>query len=81
MYVVSQPLKSYIDQAGQVRYYDPDNVGNGALAGGCGCQHQGVLGGVLPESPTGKAALAIGVVAVGVGGVLVYRRVKKGKRR
>ena len=51
------------------------------MVGGCGCQHQGVLGGVLHESPTGKAALAIGVVAVGVGGVLVYRRVKKGTRR
>lgn len=80
MYVVSQPLRTYVDQAGQVRSYDPDNITSGGLAGGCGCQHQGVLGGVLPESPTGKAALALGGVAVVVGGVLLYRRAKRGKR-
>lgn len=79
MYVVSQPIRTYIDQAGQVRSYDPDNVTSGGLAA-CGCSAQGgVLGNILPDSATGKmAVVAVGAVVV-VGGVLLYRR-RKGRR-
>lgn len=77
MYVVAQTHRSYVDQAGITRLYDPDNVGAGALAGGCGCHHQGgVLSGFLPASATAKAALAVGGIAAIVGGVLLYRRAK-----
>lgn len=80
MYVVSRTPVSYVDAAGVTRLYDLDNIGGGGLAGGgtgsCGCAHRSVLEGALPETPTGKAALVVGSVAVVVGGVVLYRRLK-----
>jgi len=76
MYVVSRATRTYVDQAGIIRSYDPDNITAGALAGThCGCQPNAL--GFLPESPTGKAALFVGVAAAAVGGVIVYRKWKK----
>lgn len=76
MYVVTNRPATYTDQAGITRLYDPDNIGSGGLAG-CGCAHQGVLAEVSPTGIVGQ--IAVGAVAV-VGGIVLYRWLKQGRR-